>query len=124
MPEGDRFERSFRAGWRSAYNYTRGGGASLEEIGDKLIQTLAKKLREADGVPGLPEMMQIVTDSNPQSLLHQFRDLDRIVREHNGHIHIRIAPRSPSRLQSSHHQWEPASMEMFPDNSPKEFARP
>ena len=91
MPEGDRFERSFRAGWRSAYNYTRGGGASLEEIGDKLIQTLAKNLREAGGVCTLPEMTQIVADSNPQSLLNRFRALDRIVREHNGHIHIRIA---------------------------------
>ena len=91
MPEGDRFERSFRAGWRSAYNYTRGGGPPLEEIGDKLSKTLARKLREADGVPGLPEMMQIVTGSNPESLLHQFGAIDRLVREQNGHIHTKVA---------------------------------
>ena len=63
----------------------------MEEIGDRLIQTLAKKLREAGGVCALPEMTPMVADSNPQSLLNRFRALDRIVREHNGHIHIRIA---------------------------------
>lgn len=91
MPEGDRFERSFRAGWRGAYTYTRGGGPPPEEIGDKLSKTLARKLREADGVPGLPEMMQIVTGSNPESLLHQFGAIDRLVREQNGHIHTKVA---------------------------------
>ena len=91
MPEGDRFERSFRAGWRSAYNYVRGGRASAEEIGDKLTKTLAKKLRDTGGVPQLLEMMQIIGDSNPDSVLRRFEALDRIVRLQNGELHTKIA---------------------------------
>ena len=91
MPEGDRFERSFRAGWRSAYNYVRGGGASTEEIGDKLTKTLAKKLRDTGGVPLLPEMMQIIGDSNPGAVLRKFEALDRLVRLQCGDLHTKIA---------------------------------
>ena len=63
MPELDRFERTFQAGWRAAYQHAREGVASDEEIGDKLVKTLAKTLRESDGVPGLPAMVAMVLTS-------------------------------------------------------------
>ena len=91
MPEGDRFERSFRAGWRSAYNYVKDGGASTEEVGDKLAKTLVKKLRDTGGLPQLPDMTQIISDSNPEAVLRQFDALDRLVRLQNGQIHTKIA---------------------------------
>ena len=90
MPEGDRFERVFRAGWRSAYQLARDGRASPEEITDKLVKALAKNLREASGVPGFPEMTQLITDCGPETLLASYEALDRIVREHNGHRHTKI----------------------------------
>ena len=37
MPEGDRFERSLGAGWRSAFRYAAGEVASEQEIEDKLM---------------------------------------------------------------------------------------
>ena len=91
MPEGDRFERSFRAGWRSAYRYTRDGNTSSEEIVDKLVESLAKNLRGAGGVPGFSEMTQLITDCGQETLLGSYEALDRIVRENNGHIHTKIA---------------------------------
>ena len=91
MPEGERFERSFRAGWRSAYQYTRDGKASPEEIADKLIKSLAKDLREADGVLGFPDMTQLIIDSDQEALLDSYEALDEIVRQHNGHRHTKIA---------------------------------
>ena len=91
MPEGDRFERAFRAGWRSAYQYARDGKASDEETADKLVKSLAKNLRDAGGVPGRPEMTQTVADCVPATLLESYEALDRLVREHNGHRHAKIA---------------------------------
>ncbi len=38
MAELDRFEKTFTAGWRAAYNYARGGAASDSAISDKLIK--------------------------------------------------------------------------------------
>ena len=90
MPEGDRFERAFRAGWRSAYQLARDGRASPEEITDKLVKVLAKNLREASGVPGFPEMTQLITDCGPETLLASYEALDRIVREHSGNRHSKI----------------------------------
>ncbi len=40
MPEGDRFERSLGAGWRSAFRYAAGEVASEQEIEDKLMGSL------------------------------------------------------------------------------------
>ena len=91
MPEGDRFERAFRAGWRSAYQYTRDGRASPEEIGDKLVKSLAKNLREASGVPGSTDMTQLIIYSSQETLLDSYEALDELVREHNGHRHTKIA---------------------------------
>ena len=91
MPEGDRFERAFRAGWRSAYQLARDGRASPDEIGDKLVKSLAKNLREASGVPGSPDMTQLIIDSGQETLLDSYEALDEIVREHNGHRYTKIA---------------------------------
>ena len=91
MPEGDRFERAFRGGWRSAYQQTRNGIASDEEIADKLVKSLAESQRKANGVPGLPEMTQLIADCSPATLLDSYEALDRIVRYHNGHRHAKIA---------------------------------
>ena len=91
MPEGDRFERAFRAGWRSAYQLARDGKASPEEITDKLVKSLTKNLREANGVPGFPEITQAIADCVPEAILASYEALDRLVREHNGHRHAKIA---------------------------------
>ena len=84
MPDLDRFERTFQAGWRAAYRHARGGVASVEEVGEKLMKSLAKTLRENHGVPGLHEMAAIVAASNGSSLLDQFSALDGIVRALGG----------------------------------------
>ena len=91
MPDLDRFERTFQAGWRAAYQYARGGVASLEEVGDKLVKSLAKTLRVNDGVPGLQAMAAIVEASNGASLLERFSALDAIVRAQGGNRHSKIA---------------------------------
>ena len=91
MAELDRFEKTFRPGWRAAYNYARGGVASLDEIADKLIKTLAKTLRENSGVPGLQQMAEIVNGTGDGSLLQRFSALDDIVRLEDGHRHCKIA---------------------------------
>ena len=91
MPELDRFERTFQAGWRAAYRHARGGVASDEEIGDKLVKTLAKTLRESDGVPGFPTMVAMAVGMDGASLLELFGALDGIVRNLEGHRHSKVA---------------------------------
>ncbi len=91
MAELDRFERSFTAGWRAAYNYTRGGTASDSEVSDKLIKSLAKTLREQGGVPGLREMSEVIAGGLGSRLDEPFAALDRIVRDHHGHRHTKVA---------------------------------
>lgn len=101
MPEGDRFERAFRAGWRIAYQLARDGRASPEEIGDKLVKSLAKNLGETGGVPGFPEMTQLITDCSQETLLPSYAALDEIVREHNGHRHAKIASECTTRTSGA-----------------------
>ena len=91
MPELDRFERTFQPGWRAAYRFAREGAASDEEIADKLAKSLAKTLRENEGVPGFPAMVAAITATDGVSLLEQFSTLDRIVREHGGHRYSKVA---------------------------------
>ena len=91
MPELDRFERTFQPGWRAAYRHAREGVASGEEIGDKLVKTLAKTLRGSAGVPGLPSMVAIVAATDELSILEQFNALDATVRNHSGHRHSKVA---------------------------------
>ena len=91
MPEGDRFERQFRHGWVGAARYIRDGKASVEETGDKLAKTLAKRLRDCGGVPGFDEMVDVVTGNESLSLLDSFNSLDDIVRKHDGHLHSKVA---------------------------------
>ena len=91
MAELDRFEKSFTAGWRAAYNYARGGTASDSEVSDKLMKSLAKTLREQGGVPGLREMSGVVVSGLGSPLDEHFAALDRIVRDHHGHRHTKVA---------------------------------
>ena len=91
MAELDRFEKSFTAGWRAAYNYTRGGTASDGEVSDKLMKSLAKNLREWEGVPGFREMSEVVAGGLGSPLDEPFAALDRIVRDHHGHRHTKVA---------------------------------
>ena len=91
MPELDRFERTFQAGWRAAYRHAREEMASDEEIGDKLVKTLAKTLRESDGVPGLRAMVAVVAGMDGDSMLELFEKLDGIVRNLSGHRHSKVA---------------------------------
>ena len=89
MPENDRFERTFQPGWRAAYRRAR-GGSPVEEIGDKLVKTLAKTLRESEGVPGLEDMAAIVASADRTSILKQFNALDGIARD-QAHRHSKVA---------------------------------
>ena len=91
MPEGDRFEKQFRAGWVGAARYIRDGKASIEETGDKLTKTLTKRLRECAGVPGLDDMVNVITGHESSSLLDSFDSLDAIVRRHDGNLHSKVA---------------------------------
>lgn len=90
MPEGDRFEKSLRA-WRRAYNYAKDEGAPPEETGDQLAKILVEEIRSSDVGHVLSEMTQITVDSSPEVLLDSFSALDRVVREHKGHIYIKVA---------------------------------
>ena len=89
MAELDRFEKTFTAGWRAAYNYARGGAASDSEISDKLIKSLTRTLREHGGIPGLKEMGGVVANGLGASLDASFTALDGIVRDHDGHRHAK-----------------------------------
>ena len=91
MAELDRFERSFSAGWRAAYKYARGGTASDSEVSDKLMKSLARTLREHQGVPGLREMRKVIASGLGSPLDGPFAALDRIVRDHHGHRHTKLA---------------------------------
>ena len=91
MPELDRFERTFQAGWRVAYRHAREGVASDEEIGDKLIKTLAKTLRESAGISGMPAMVAMVAGMDGNFILELFGALDDIVRNLSGHRHSKVA---------------------------------
>jgi hypothetical protein len=104
MAEGDRFERAFGAGWRSAYRWAREGVAPTAEVADKLVTALAKTLREMSGVPGLREMEEVVgnaarrltlrssgVEEEAAILIESFNALDRVVRDLDGHRNTKIA---------------------------------
>lgn len=91
MPEKDRFERSLGAGWCAAFQYIKNGNASSDEIDDKLVKTLAKCLRQNDGVPGIRAAMEVLVISQEHVLPEKFEALDDIARGHAGHRHTKIA---------------------------------
>lgn len=104
MPELDRFERKFNPGWRVGFNWARQSVATPAEISDKCVSTLAKTLREKNGVPGFREIEEIIgnmvwgstlrshgANEEAVALIDTFNKLDRIVRDKNGHIHTKIA---------------------------------
>ncbi len=100
MAELDRFERAFAPGWRKAYQRARMEGVSLEEVADILAKSLARELREGDGVPGFREMERTVQESaigfdlarqEAAALIAAFDSLDEILRICAGHRHTKIA---------------------------------
>ena len=91
MREGDRFERSLGAGWRSAFRYAAGEVASEQEIEDKLMGSLAKTLRENGGVPGNDAITRTIVGADAASLMESFGALDGIVQDKGGHRHTKIA---------------------------------
>ena len=91
MPEGDRFEKGFGAGWRGALRLVLGGIAPEEEVADKLVRSLAKSLRDRSGSPGLEAICQVLESGDSGSLLKPFQVLDGIVQDHEGHRHTRVA---------------------------------
>ena len=109
MAELDRFERTFAAGWRAAYNYARGGVASDSEIGDKLIKSLARTLREGGGIPGLPEMGAVVANGLGVSIHESVAALDCLVRDLHGHRHAMVAADAAKFLLISQEVSAPAS---------------
>lgn len=111
MPEGDRFENAFAVGWRRAYRRAREGAASPAEIADTCMTALARTLRERGGVPGLREMEAVVTDvacrlafrpgtgmEGAKMLRAAFDELDRIVRDADGHRHTKVAADAARQL--------------------------
>lgn len=104
MPEGDRFERAFAMGWRTAYRRARGPAASPAEVADACLSALAKTLRERGGVPGLRAIEGVLTGTarrlgfppspwaeGARELHVVFDQLDRIVRDGGGHRHTKVA---------------------------------
>ncbi|MCY3799964.1 MAG: hypothetical protein OXG46_00115 [Chloroflexi bacterium] len=91
VPEGDRYERTFGAGWRSAFRYVREGTVPVAEVGDKLVKSLAETLRKHDGIPGFQAVERIVRERKEVPLIERFDALDTIVREQGGHRHTNIA---------------------------------
>lgn len=90
MPEGDRFERGLGAGWLSAFRLMRDAGTA-GEVNDKLVESLVNTLRRHSGVPGLEEIAAVVERQHEYSPIEAYEALDKIVREHGGHRHTRIA---------------------------------
>ena len=91
MPEGDRFERSLGAGWRSAFRYAAGEVASEQEIEDKLVGSLAKTLSGNGGVPGHDAIVRTIVGAHEASLMESFGALDGIVRDQGGDRHTKVA---------------------------------
>ncbi|MDA1348630.1 MAG: hypothetical protein O3A47_07155, partial [Chloroflexi bacterium] len=104
MPEGNRFEKVFGAGWRGAYRRARNDDAPPAEVADKLVTTLARTLREQGGIPGFGEMQGVIENAVWRSalqasgageeaviLIESFNALDRIVRHEEGHRHTKVA---------------------------------
>lgn len=91
MPEKDRFEKSLGAGWCAAFQYAENRRASSEEICDKLIKSLAKYLRENNGVPGFQDMARVVAMPLENALSEKFEALEEVVRNHEGHRHTKVA---------------------------------
>ena len=91
MPEKDRFELSLGSGWYAVFQYVKSRRASSEEICDKLLKSLAKYLREHNGLPGFQAMVRVVTMPLEHALSERFEALEEVVRNHDGHLHTKIA---------------------------------
>ena len=103
MAENDRFERSFRAGWRNAYIRARQDIGLTTEICDILTKTLTKNLRDLNSVPGFHEIRHVIDEETWRRVLATDQDegaavlldavgrLEHIVREYGGHRHTKLA---------------------------------
>lgn len=98
MPELDRFERSFRAGWIRPYRLARSETASDGETSDAIITALYQTLRALDGVPGLEEMAEVLASPSGRSGWAQFAAIEEIVQLHGGHRHTEIAAQAAKSM--------------------------
>ena len=55
------------------------------------MKSLAKTLREQQGVPGFREMSEVIASGLGSPLDEPFAALDRIVRDHHSHRHTKVA---------------------------------
>ena len=91
MPELDRFEWSFRRGWRKPYRLARSATASDKELSDSLVTSLCRSLRELDGVPGFESLAGVLSCAVAGPQLAHFAAIEEIERRHEGHLHTKIA---------------------------------
>ena len=91
VAENDRFEKHLGAGWRTAANYAEGEKASVEEIGDKIIESLVNYLRDYNGVPSFQEIVLVLKAPVGPSPTEHFSTLEDIVRDQKGHRHTKVA---------------------------------
>ncbi len=112
MAENDRFEKYLGAGWRTAANYAENENASLEDIGDKLVESLVYCLREYNGVPSFQEIAVVLKAPMEPSPFERFSTLEDIVRDRKGHRHTKVAANEAKTLLVTNRAFEPGDVEM------------
>ena len=91
MPELDRFERSFRAGWIRPYRLARHEPESVGKLSDELMSALCGNLRKFGGIPGLSSLFDAVQSTATGAQMDGFAAVDAVVQAHRGELHTRIA---------------------------------
>ena len=91
MAENDRFDMKLAPGWRTPFKHARNEAATDLEVAESLLRSLAKAFRQVGGVPGLHDMVGIITGLDPTGLLQCYRLLDGIVQKNEGHQHSKVA---------------------------------
>ena len=112
MAENDRFEKHLGAGWRTAANYAEGEKASVEEIGDKIVESLVNYLRDYNGVPSFQEIVLALKAPVGPSPTEHFSTLEDIVRDQKGHRHTKVAANEAMSLLVISRKLEPVDVEV------------
>lgn len=112
MAENDRFEKHLGAGWRTAANYAEGEKASVEEIGDKIVESLVNYLRDYNGVPSFQEIVLVLKAPVGPSPTEHFSTLEDIVRDQKGHRHTKVAANEAMSLLVISRKLEPVDVKV------------